>query len=193
MGQENNILQTQYGLRFIDFEYSGMCFQATDIANYFVECMIDYLAKQYPYYSVNMSNFPTEREQRLFCAIYLSEYLECKFMPTDPEVDALLETVSKFTLASHLLWALWSVVRAPQGQTFTEFDFLHYSKARWEMYKRAKSDLLTKRRKLTNEDASPKSDGQPPRYQKTPVILGAGIGLGSFLVALVAVRFLKIG
>ena len=26
--------------------YSGMCFQATDIANYFVECMIDYLAKQ---------------------------------------------------------------------------------------------------------------------------------------------------
>ena len=23
-----------------------MCFQATDIANYFVECMIDYLAKQ---------------------------------------------------------------------------------------------------------------------------------------------------
>ena len=42
--QENNVLQTLYGLRFIDFEYSGMDYQAFDIASYFVECMIDHLS-----------------------------------------------------------------------------------------------------------------------------------------------------
>eukprot|EP00971_Amphidinium_carterae_P274032 5438781-Amphidinium_carterae.1 len=41
-GQENNILETQSGLRFIDFEYSGMDYQAFDLASYFVECTIDY-------------------------------------------------------------------------------------------------------------------------------------------------------
>ena len=53
--QENNILLTSYGLRLIDFEYSGMCYQAFDIANYFVECTIDYLHTEYPYYSVDQS------------------------------------------------------------------------------------------------------------------------------------------
>merc|ERR1711953_770129 len=74
--QENNILQTHYGLRFIDFEYSGMEYQAFDIATYFVECTIDYIVDEHPFYKVSLADFPTEEEQKLFCSIYLSEYLE---------------------------------------------------------------------------------------------------------------------
>jgi thiamine kinase-like enzyme len=185
--QENNILQTQYGLRLIDFEYSGMCYQAFDIANYFVECTIDYLHKQFPYYSVDPTKYPTEYDQRLFCAIYLSEYLEWRVLPDSPEVDDLLRSVEKFTLASHLIWALWSIVRCPGGGTFCEFDFLLYGQTRWEMFKKAKHDLLAKR---TNPDIIAQRPSEPTG-PITTMSAGAGIATLSFCVALLALKVVK--
>lgn len=140
--QENNILQTHYGLRFIDFEYSNMDYQAYDIANYFVECTIDYNYDKYPFYKMILSDFPTEWSQRLFCCIYLSEYLEMEVKLDDAAVTRLLTYVHRFTLMSHYLWTAWSVIRAPQASTFNEFDFLHYAQARWDNYKRKKDELL---------------------------------------------------
>mmetsp|Transcript_91271 Transcript_91271/g.199939 ORF Transcript_91271/g.199939 Transcript_91271/m.199939 type:complete len:482 (+) Transcript_91271:128-1573(+) len=140
--QENNILQTHYGLRFIDFEYSNMDYQSYDIANYFCECTLDYCWDKYPFYSHRLSDFPTEWEQRLFCAIYLSEYLESKVKPEESAVTILVGRVRRFVLMSHYLWAVWSVIRAPQACTFNEFDFLHYAQARWDTYKRDKRALL---------------------------------------------------
>jgi len=144
--QENNVLQTLYGLRFIDFEYSGMDHQAFDIACYFVECTIDYLVPNYPYYKMTLSDFPTEEEMQLFCSIYLSEYLETTVRPTDIAVSVLLDRVKRFTLANHLLWAMWSIIRASQAPTFGGFDYLHYSQCRWFMYKWSKRDILEKSR-----------------------------------------------
>lgn len=140
--QENNILQTHYGLRFIDFEYAGMDYQSFDIANYFCECGIDNLHEKYPFYSISLSDFPSEYEQSLFCSIYLSEYLESRIMLDDPAVTRLLHRVSRFVLVSHYLWTVWAVVRAPDTITFSDFDFLHYARERWDVYKRAKSELL---------------------------------------------------
>lgn len=187
--QENNILQTAYGLRFIDFEYSGMCYQAFDIGNYFAECTIDYLHKEYPFYHVDQTKYPSEMDQRLFCAIYLSEYLEWKVLPDDPRIDDLIRTVEKFTLASHLIWALWSIVRCPGGGTFCEFDFLKYAQSRWEMYKNAKSELMGKRaasdatlaERLLAENAGPIAT----------MSAGAGIATVSFCVALLAFRVMS--
>lgn len=143
--QENNVLQTLYGLRFIDFEYAGMEYQAFDIASYFVECTIDYLVSSYPFYKVTLSDLPTEQEMKTFCAIYLSEYLEAKVLPNDLAAEVLSERVQRFTLATHLLWSMWSVIRAGQaGQTFGGFDYLHYSNSRWFMYKWTKRALLHK-------------------------------------------------
>jgi len=142
--QENNILQTQYGLRFIDFEYAGMEHQAFDIASYFVECTIDYLVDDFPFYKVSLTDFPSEWEQRLFCSIYLSEYLETTILPDSLPVSVLLERVQRFTLVSHLLWSFWSVIRASQMPTSGGFDYLQYAQTRWFMYKRAKQDLLQK-------------------------------------------------
>lgn len=140
--QENNILQTHYGLRYIDFEYSGMEHQAFDIASYFVECTIDYLHPKAPYFKMNVSNFPEEWEQRLFCSVYLSEYLETAVHPEDLAVTVLVERVRRFTLMHHLLWAMWSVIRAPQAPAINSFDYIEYAQSRWSQYKRAKRQLL---------------------------------------------------
>jgi len=140
--QENNILQTHYGLRFIDFEYASMDYQSFDIANYFCECCLDYLHDKYPFYSISLSDYPSEWEQRLFCSIYLSEYLESRIALEDLAVTRLLQRVNRFVLVSQYLWTVWSVVRAPDTITFNDFDFLHYAQARWDSYKRTKSELL---------------------------------------------------
>lgn len=139
--QENNILQTHYGLRLIDFEYSNMDYQAFDIANFFCECTIDYTFDRPPFYAHCESDFPTESEQRLFCSIYLSEYLQSSVQPNDSAVTVLVERVRRFVLLSHYLWALWAVIRAPQGSKASEFDFMLYARARWGSYKRNKAAL----------------------------------------------------
>jgi thiamine kinase-like enzyme len=141
--QENNILQTHYGLRFIDFEYSGMEHQAFDISQYFIECTIDYLVERYPFYKVNMSDFPSDDEQRTFLSIYLSEYLEMAVRPEDVAVTVLLNRVHRFVLLNHYLWTLWSIIRASQAApTVNAFDYLHYGEARWFMYQWSKRNLL---------------------------------------------------
>jgi thiamine kinase-like enzyme len=140
--QENNILQTPYGLRCIDFEYSGMEYQAWDIAAYFIECTIDYLVDEHPFFKVSLSDFPTEKEQRMFCAIYLSEYLETEVQSNDLAVSVLMERVQRFVLISHYLWTIWSVIKASQSLTYSSFDYLQYAKHRWFLYKRAKCEIL---------------------------------------------------
>lgn len=140
--QENNILQTQYGLRFIDFEYSGMEYQAFDLATYFVECTIDYLVNDYPFFKVSLADFPTESEQRLFGSIYLSEYLETNVYPDDLAVSVLIGRVQRFVLLVHYIWSMWSVIRAPQAPTFNDFDYLQFAQHRWFMYKWAKRAVL---------------------------------------------------
>lgn len=50
----------------------------------------------------------------------------------------------RFTLVSHLLWALWSVQRAEATFTYDEFDFIHYGKHRMDCYLRTKASLLAK-------------------------------------------------
>lgn len=139
---ENNILQTEYGLRIVDFEYAGMDHQAFDIAGYWIECTIDYLVDKDPFYRVNLGDFPTDAEQRLFCSIYLSEYFEMAVSMNDPAVTVLMSRVQRFVLINHLLWAMWSVIRAPQAQTFSDFDFLRYAASRWFMYKWTKRAIL---------------------------------------------------
>jgi len=142
--QENNILQTHYGLRFIDFEYSGMEYQAFDIAAYFVECSIDYLVDKHPFFKVSLADFPSDAEQRLFISIYLSEYLETDVRPGDLAVSVLQERVQRFSVFVQYIWTVWSIIRAPQAPTFNDFDYLQFGQHRWFMYKWAKRAVLHK-------------------------------------------------
>uniref|UniRef100_A0A7S4RP77 Choline kinase N-terminal domain-containing protein n=1 Tax=Alexandrium monilatum TaxID=311494 RepID=A0A7S4RP77_9DINO len=141
--QENNILLTPSGLQFIDFEYSDMDHQAFDLATYFVECGIDLRVDEYPYYKSTPSELPTEDERRFFCAAYLTEYLRVPVPPGDPRAASLSRRTERFALAAHLLWAMWSVVRASRAPA-GGFDYLHYGRCRWSLYRQAKSALLGK-------------------------------------------------
>ena len=141
--QENNLLQTPYGLRLIDFEYAHYNYQAYDIGNFFCEFTMDYTEKAYPFFSTDISSAPAISKKQIFASVYLSEYLETPVLPSDCElIDPLLKNVEFFEMASHLKWGLWSVIRAPQAPTFEQFDFLLYARFRFDQYLRSKRKLL---------------------------------------------------
>eukprot|EP00656_Telonema_subtile_P047264 TRINITY_DN5416_c0_g1_i1.p1 TRINITY_DN5416_c0_g1~~TRINITY_DN5416_c0_g1_i1.p1 ORF type:complete len:517 (-),score=163.23 TRINITY_DN5416_c0_g1_i1:119-1669(-) len=190
--QENNLLQTQYGIRMIDFEYSYFNYQSADLANFFCEFMIDYVTQNYhPFYMVNKSAYPSEEEQRLFCAVYLSEYLETPILPSDNAyVQPLLENIERFTLVSHLLWALWSVNRADATTTHEEFDFIHYGKYRLDCYLRTKADLLSREGRQPEAaqappappavvKQSPSPAAESPKEEPRPVAAAAAAGVST--------------
>lgn len=150
--QENNLLQTQYGLRLIDFEYSHFNFQAYDIANFFNEFCIDYIVTTHPFFVLDLTRYPTLADQRMFAAVYLSEYLKTPVRPTDYNMtDPLIEAIELFSMASNLVWALWSVLRSPQALTFDDFDFMAHGAYRFDMYKRAQRKFLSNTR-ITSTD-----------------------------------------
>eukprot|EP00392_Amoebophrya_sp_AT5.2_P013606 g13735.t1 len=130
--QENNVLQTQYGLRLIDFEYSGFNFLGHDLANHFNEWLLDYIVDNPPFFEVKKDRNPTETDLKVFVTVYLSEFLEERISADDRRVTELIESLDVFRLGSHLLWGFWSVLRAPQKQAFDEFDFLEHAKFRFE-------------------------------------------------------------
>lgn len=166
--QENNLLQTQYGIRFIDFEYAGFSFQAHDIANFFNEFTIDYLHPRYPFYRLDYSQYPDKETQQIFAAVYLSEYLETTVHPSDNTlVEPLLQAVEKFANISHIYWGLWSVVRSPIAPTFEEFDFLQYAQVRFDMFRRGKSRHLYK--------TEPDTAGKSPASIGTAVLFAGAV------------------
>jgi len=153
--QENNLLQTQYGLRLIDFEYAHFNFQAYDIANFFNEFVSDYIVNAHPFFQLDFTRYPNLDEQRLFCAVYLSEYLRTPVRPTDRiMVDPLVDAIEIFSLVSNMCWGLWSVLRSPQALTYDEFDFMAHGAYRFDAYMRGKRAHVAKRRGATDGDHS---------------------------------------
>jgi len=166
--QENNLLQTQYGIRFIDFEYAGFSFQAHDIANFFNEFMIDYMHPRYPFYRCDNSHYPDKETQQIFAAVYLSEYLETTVHPSDNTlIEPLLQAVEEFANISHIYWGLWSVVRSPIAPTFEEFDFLRYAQLRFDMFRRGKFKNLYK--------TKPDNAGKLPVSLGTTMLLAGAV------------------
>lgn len=134
--QENNILVTPYGIRLIDFEYANFNFQMADVGNFFNEFTMDYVASVW-----SPENYPSLEARRLFATVYLSEYLERPVIDKE-SLDAFLEAAEIGSQLSHLLWGMWSLVRAQQhADTFGAFDFVGYAKFRFDSYLAKKSQL----------------------------------------------------
>ena len=143
-GQENNILLTAYGLRLIDFEYADFNFQVADIGNFFNEFTMDYLHPVAPFFTGRPENYPSDSTRRMFSSVYLSEYLGRPVMEsTDAKlITDLLEAAELGAQVSHMLWGMWSLVRAQQhAETFNSFDFVAYAKFRFDEYLRRKEEL----------------------------------------------------
>ncbi|EZG48169.1 choline/ethanolamine kinase [Gregarina niphandrodes] len=135
--QENNILCTGTRLRLIDFEYSNFSHPAFDIANFFCEMTMDYCHPDPPYYTHKSApeDFPQDELIRLFGSVYLSAVTGETVLPADEQLNLFVEIVHRFALASHLMWGFWSIIRAPQAATNSDFDFLLYAKSRFDAYR----------------------------------------------------------
>jgi len=138
----------------IDYEFSSYNYRAFDIANHFNEWMYDYGRKDFPFYYRHRDRYPSTREQERWVRIYLDTYLEQQRLleennsnisrescssHTQAQESHLLREVAVFTLASHLLWCLWSL---KQGQTSSiPFAYYNYAKDKLEDYKQSKDKV----------------------------------------------------
>nr|XP_056702820.1 choline/ethanolamine kinase [Euleptes europaea] len=141
--QEGNILLlagrenlTSDRLMLIDFEYSSYNYRGFDIANHFCEWVYNYSHDQWPFYKASPENYPSRHQQLLFIQSYLTE-TNGKSAALSPEEQECLEAemlleISRFTLASHFLWGLWSILQAKISTI--EFGYLEYAQCRFEAY-----------------------------------------------------------
>ncbi|CAG0881238.1 unnamed protein product [Darwinula stevensoni] len=142
----------------IDFEYCAYNYRAFDIANHFCEWMYCYQVQEPPYFTYNKNHFPSPEEQMHFIRKYLERYKRLLNSPgeclneqdndgtdtidvTTREVLQVYEEVQRFTLASHLFWALWSAVNAPVSKIL--FGYWEYANARFKAYFEEKKKFLS--------------------------------------------------
>uniref|UniRef100_A0A1I8F7B3 ethanolamine kinase n=1 Tax=Macrostomum lignano TaxID=282301 RepID=A0A1I8F7B3_9PLAT len=123
----------------IDFEYCAHNYLPFDLANHFNEFA--------GVATVDHSRYPS----REFQLPWLRNYLQYRdgFLggggadSLDSRVEQLYREVTKFSLASHLLWALWALVQARHSTI--DFDFLDYAISRYGEYKAKKAERLARR------------------------------------------------
>lgn len=129
-------------LMIIDFEYCAYNYRAFDIANHFLEWTYDYTNDKFPFFHSRPNDYPTAQQIDNFLTTYLAntEGADDKnFVPTADEKKQLLEELSLFTLASHLLWFSWALVNINQE---IEFGYLEYAEIRLKQYFEAKQKYL---------------------------------------------------
>ncbi|XP_026277472.1 choline/ethanolamine kinase isoform X2 [Frankliniella occidentalis] len=156
--QEGNILLVKEcsppRLVLIDFEYCSYNYRAFDLANHFIEWTIDYTIEEFPHFKATPSAYPTPDQQLAFVRAYLQtarrqrehncggtvDALPPGQHPTEEEA-ALLKEVREFTLATHLLWGLWSIVNATVSQI--PFGYWEYAEERLNSYLEAKASFTS--------------------------------------------------
>ena len=113
--QSLNLLQSSHdnsmtNIRVIDYEYAGLNPRAADLANTFCEfCNMNEIA------AVWDEEYPAEAIQDQFLRAYLLEKEESSSSNSSPHPDflaALRQEIGRYTLLSHLTWAVWSLIQA---------------------------------------------------------------------------------
>mmetsp|Transcript_32240 Transcript_32240/g.75789 ORF Transcript_32240/g.75789 Transcript_32240/m.75789 type:complete len:493 (+) Transcript_32240:154-1632(+) len=146
-------------LRLIDYEYAGWNPVAADIANTFCEyCEMTNLCADFD------NEYPTPVQQNVFLWNYLMHLdpLRAKrfssYPSRNPESNnndqiaaedkewdifsaTLQQEIGRFSLLSHLGWAIWSVVKAREEDCI-DFDYMAYARHRMEGYAWAKKRFI---------------------------------------------------
>jgi len=132
---------------FIDYEFASYNYRGFDIANHFNEWMYDYGRKDFPYYHRNIDKYPTIKEQERWVRMYIKTFLEQQKMQEENNGSSneksvineqhfqdshILTEVAVFSLASHLLWTLWSLKQAQNSNI--PFAYYSFAKDRLEDY-----------------------------------------------------------
>ncbi|CAI5786708.1 Uncharacterized protein PODLI_1B009612 [Podarcis lilfordi] len=128
-------------LMLIDFEYSSYNYRGFDIANHFCEWVYNYAHDRWPFYKASPENYPSRQQQLHFIRCYLEEAAGKKARPSPEEQERLEEEmlleISRFAMASHFFWGLWSILQAKISTI--EFGYLEYAQCRFEAYFQQKS------------------------------------------------------
>lgn len=120
--QPSNILVTDKGILFIDFEYTSVGDQLVDIANIFCEVMCDYSCS-----SIDVSRKWTSEQKKAF----LNEYFEGR----DADYQKVLSRIDRLECFSHFLWYLWGRRSLQQGKSANGFCYLRYTQSRLSFLK----------------------------------------------------------
>ncbi|XP_078405277.1 choline kinase alpha isoform X1 [Cetorhinus maximus] len=140
---DNNENSDDQKLMLIDFEYSSYNFRGFDFGNHFCEWIYDYNCDEYPFFKVDIKNYPTKMQQLHFIRVYNAE-CQNEFDALDGKQmakmeDQMLEEINRYALASHFFWGLWSIIQARISAI--EFGYLDYALARFETYFEQKKQL----------------------------------------------------
>ncbi|KAL4676146.1 hypothetical protein H8959_010291 [Pygathrix nigripes] len=147
--QEGNILllsepENADSLMLVDFEYSSYNYRGFDIGNHFCEWVYDYTHEEWPFYKARPTDYPTQGEQLHFIRHYLAEAKKGETLSQEEqrklEEDLLVE-VSRYALASHFFWGLWSILQA--SMSTIEFGYLDYAQSRFQFYFQQKGQLTS--------------------------------------------------
>ena len=140
----------------IDFEFSSYNYRGFDIANHFNEWMYNYNRKDYPFYFRDSDKFPTRDQQENFVRNYVDTFIEQQIISRENNgmetgelgskrnrlsiEKSILQEISVFSLASHLLWTLWSLKQAQTSNI--PFAYYSFAKDRMEAYRDLKVQTL---------------------------------------------------
>ncbi|XP_025254403.1 choline/ethanolamine kinase isoform X2 [Theropithecus gelada] len=147
--QEGNILllsepENADSLMLVDFEYSSYNYRGFDIGNHFCEWVYDYTHEEWPFYKARPTDYPTQGQQLHFIRHYLAEAKKGETLSQEEqrklEEDLLVE-VSRYALASHFFWGLWSILQA--SMSTIEFGYLDYAQSRFQFYFQQKGQLTS--------------------------------------------------
>jgi thiamine kinase-like enzyme len=141
--QSLNILKNDSDdIRVIDFEYAGWNSRALDISNTFCEyCDMNNICADYE------KEYPSDEQQNDFLVPYVRR--------AHPDLAEQLDTtnqwvcflkyvrheVGRFSLVSHLGWAIWSVIKSKEDSSI-DFDYIKYGLHRIDGYKFAKNKFF---------------------------------------------------
>ncbi|CBN79735.1 choline/ethanolamine kinase [Ectocarpus siliculosus] len=95
----------------IDYEYAGYNPRGFDVGNHFCEWMADYSTAE-PHV-LDLERYPSPQERRAFSRAYLGAMNGVPHEEVNAdEVENLVKEADAYSLASHLLWAMWALLQS---------------------------------------------------------------------------------
>ncbi|CAN6341270.1 unnamed protein product [Urochloa humidicola] len=128
-------------LTIIDYEYASFNPVAYDIANHFCEMAADYHSEK-PHI-LDYTKYPDTNKRKQFAQTYLRSSVKsliCEESEAE-EVENLIKSIEKYTLASHLVWGLWGIISDHVNDI--DFDYKEYARQRFEQYWLKKETIVT--------------------------------------------------
>lgn len=134
-----NIVMLNEEVKFIDFEYCRNNYLAYDIADFLIECAIDYSVKEPPYFKFKPELLAGKHEIREVCEAYhhsLFSYLDQQANKTGRagnqlELDVVSRDVYHCMGLCNFYWAVWSLI---MDNDIAKFDYLEHAKTRISLF-----------------------------------------------------------